>query len=83
MLIEKSNMKFDIDIKRFYAPFKIHTKCKNEECGKIFTKDFNLDYFSYPSLNEPIEEYLYCDECDEEHEFKLLLKLDLEVLEHE
>ena len=67
-----------LDIKRFYIPLQIDTKCPN--CGKEINVDLNGDdYLSYPYLNKPESVYCYCNECGAEFDFEITLRLKVEI----
>ncbi len=57
---------FGIDVKRFYAPFTIHSVCP--ECGQLAAKDLSSDYLSFPSVNEPERVHFYCEYEDDNAE---------------
>lgn len=87
MKIERkdSYKNFEIDVKRFYIPFKVTIIC--EGCGEEVTRDFGDDYISYPQLGDSFEEYIYHweksngEECDTETLVKLKLDLNLSIEE--
>lgn len=72
---------FEIEVKRFYIPFRIVGKCP--VCGGDFERDISHDYFSNPIANAWSKEYMYHynEETEEECEFELdiFLSVDLEV----
>jgi hypothetical protein len=71
--------------KRHCMPgWKLHWTCP--KCGHKNVRDLTENYFSYPRINAPTEEYLGCagetDDAYCEHEVKvrLLITQSLEVL---
>lgn len=71
---------FDIDVKRFYIPFTLQANCP--KCERLLESDLSHHrYLSYPLIGEPIEETLYCGECDEEVFVELVLDLSLKLAE--
>lgn len=64
-----------IEVKRFYIPYTIKTKCPNCDNDVEFLGD---DYISYPILNA--EEFIYscCSECDYEMEMPVKIGMTLE-----
>lgn len=70
----------EIDEKRFYLPgVKLTHECS--KCGHLIELDFSTDYLMEPTANVPFQQYLYCDECDEEQYVSLRLNISLEVVE--
>jgi hypothetical protein len=67
----------EISVKRLYLPIEIEVKCSH--CRAKLTKDFEVDYLSYPKTNKKEPIYLYCDYCDTESEFDATLTISLEV----
>lgn len=76
---------FEIEIKRFYVPFVISTKCKG--CGEVIEEWLGNDYLSYPTLGEPFNYVIYHgeksdgEECDTENVVKLQLDMQVTVVE--
>jgi hypothetical protein len=69
--------KHEVQVKRFYLPIKVDVQCP--ECKIVNTKDFEMDYLSYPTVNDEESVYMCCDECDVEFEFSVTLRLSLDV----
>jgi len=66
--------------KRHRFPCRLRWTCPN--CGKEHTKDYSDNYISYPSWDEPVEDPLFCLDCDELEpvtHVTLVPRLDLEV----
>lgn len=69
----------EVDIKRFNVPFVLNWKCP--KCGEKHALDYWKDHhLSFPVLSEPFKETLWCSECDEETDVKLLLTFNLELV---
>lgn len=52
------------------------------KCGATTTRDMARDYLSYPIMNVPIEEYMYCGQeggCENEFPIKIILRVSLEA----
>lgn len=73
-IIEKE---FEIDVKRFYFPFKFDAPCP--KCLCIVHQDFNRDYISFPEVNKESDLDMYCDECDYEWVVKYKIGMSIEV----
>ena len=67
----------EIQVKRFYLPVEVEITCP--DCQAKLSKDFEQDYLSYPVTNKKESVYLYCDDCDGEFEFDVVLKLSLDI----
>jgi len=67
----------EISVKRLYLPVVIKTKCPH--CNKENERDFEGDYLSYPITNVKENMNMYCESCDNEYEFDIVLKIALEV----
>ena len=69
---------FEIEVKKLYLPFIIKDiPC---ECGNIMERNYRDEPLSYPTVNEPIKDYLYCNKCNTEYTFEIKLALGLEVV---
>ena len=70
---------YRIEEKRFYVPYKITDTCP--KCKTVIKKSlWKYNYLSYPPLEVPFDEYLYCSECDTEWKIEVLLKISLELV---
>jgi len=67
--------KESIEVKRFYIPVNIKINCP--DCGEVieFLKD---DYLSYPILNDKLEIYGCCRNCDNEYNMPIILRMGIE-----
>jgi len=61
----------EIEVKRFYLPFKEEMKCP--DCGTLCEVDFNNEYISYPNGKENI--HFCCPKCDTEFESKTTIEI--------
>jgi len=68
---------FDLNIKRFYLPFKIEKECPN--CKTKCIVDLNMNYLSYPTVNVKKQQYFYCENCEQEFEVDIILKISLDI----
>ncbi len=77
--MEKINVDgdFEVQVKRFYLPIEVEITCPY--CQEKQKKDFEDDYLSYPTANQKEKIYVCCDNCDEEFEFDVILRLALDV----
>lgn len=67
-----------IEVKRFYlAGTIIEGTCPN--CGEHIKHDLGDQYLSYPAMNTPFKESVYCEECDEEVEVTLQLNVSVDI----
>lgn len=64
-----------IDVKRWYSPYLLISKCA--QCGHRNELDLTDDYLSYPSIDEPHEVYFFCDKCEHEYEEKIVIKMEI------
>ena len=71
------NGNFEVQVKRFYLPIEVEVTCP--DCQAKQKKDFESDYLSYPIANRKESVYVCCDDCDEEFEFDVTLRLSLDV----
>jgi hypothetical protein len=78
MEISKIPGRFRIDCKRLYLPLVASGKCPG--CGSPVSRDFREFGLSYPNLEEPIREWVNCEECDLDIEFSIVLSLDVRIL---
>jgi hypothetical protein len=69
----------EINIKRLYLPgVQITATCP---CGNELVKDFEIDYLSYPAIDEPYNVYLPCENCnDAAVTVQVVLKVSLELV---
>lgn len=61
-----------IDVKRFYIDAKININCPH--CGAECVDDLSSNYLSYPEIGKVEDQYLYCESCDRDFEYKLKIK---------
>lgn len=67
-------MRNEIDCKRFYLDSQpSYSFCPH--CDRAV----DIDYLSYPVMNEWFKHTFYCSECDEEFEKELFLKVELTI----
>lgn len=71
---------FEVDVKRFYAPFIVHSGCP--KCKKPHKKDLSTDYLSYPTLGKPERVGFHCEDCEHEWEKRVVLGLTLRFAEN-
>ena len=64
-----------VEVKRFYIPFTIETKCPN--CNKKNVTNLEREYLSYPPLGDPFEFGFYCSDCDYDWTEKIILDIVL------
>lgn len=67
--------------KRFYLEDVTLTKpC---DCGHIMSIDLSTQCLDYPVVGNPESLYMYCDNCDKEHEdaIKVTISINLTVEE--
>ena len=70
----------EIDVKRFYIPgYKFKMQCPN--CDIPLEKDYSSHYLSYPIMNGIMDEYMYCEDCDDEFKYQVKLNIGLELVE--
>lgn len=70
---------FEIEVKRFYLPFTIHSCCP--ACGLADECDLQAEqYLSYPAIGTPESVGFYCSECDHEWEVNVKLGITLELV---
>ena len=69
--------KFEINVKRFYIPIKGMVKCPH--CNVDQEIDFSEQYLSCPTLNQKESVYQFCNNCDEEFEFDITLKMSYDL----
>ncbi len=79
-ITRNDNTDFEIEVKRFYIPFTIHSNCPR--CDRPHSVDLEDQYLSYPVVGEPVEVYFGCEEGDcyddgPEWEVKVIVSLDL------
>lgn len=83
MKIEGNGKAFEIDVKRFYLPLKVTTKCPH--CGREVTRNFEDYYLSYPTVNVPMDiNFMHeTDDGNDEHEWSVraILRVTLEPVE--
>ncbi len=76
--IEGSIGRIGLD-KRCYLPgATIVDTCPH--CKKSFRRDLSKEYLSFPVVNQPTQETLYCRECDNEWEITIQINLSIEVV---
>ena len=80
-ILELKQKGVEIEVKRFYIPFKVTAKCP--KCGKDNEADLDDQYLSYPILGEPESVYFTCYEedggCEEEYTVDVILGLTLKL----
>jgi hypothetical protein len=65
--------------KRTYLPgIEIHDRCK--KCKTIKIWNGNESYVSYPVLGEPTTVYMYCNECNNEWQIKIILTFNIKIV---
>lgn len=77
--IKKTGGYDEVEVKRFYLPYEIETKCPN--CKNKLVRNFADEYLSYPNVGIN-EVNLYCEKCDDEDkdcEFSLNIELNMEI----
>ena len=69
------------NVKRMHVPYTVTSTCP--QCGVEDTRDFSIDYLSYPVLDKPAKVYFYHDAGDTDHNWEgfVILRLTLEVAE--
>ncbi len=75
------NGALDLEVKRFYVPgCTLKSKCP--KCATDYERDCGDEYFSYPPINKPFEETLYCqnNDCEQEWDVTLMISLVLAAL---
>ena len=73
----KEIKEFDPDVKRFRIPVKFDIKCP--KCEAVVLIDLEEDYLPHPTINGKFEASACCGECEEELQFDLTLKMEIEV----
>ncbi len=73
-------MGYELNIKRFYAPFVIAADCP--KCGSRVEQHCSDNYLSYPTAGESFEHHMYCSYEDDageycEEEFTVTIRLDV------
>jgi hypothetical protein len=71
----KDDVAFELDIKRFYAPFTISDECP--KCSAKAERNLEKDYLSYPVVGNPEEVSFCCDACSHEWSRSVVLGLTL------
>lgn len=56
---------------------------KGCDCGHIMEKDLSSDYLSYPVVGYPETLYVYCEECETEHEDALRVTVSVNLIVEE
>lgn len=67
-----------LEVKRFYLPLTISDECP--KCGGEVENDCEIAHLSYPTLNVPIRETFWCEDCDYEWEGWIQLDLTVKVI---
>jgi len=81
MIKKEITEEYEIDVKRFYIPIEHETNCPN--CNTKNKANLNAGgYLSYPTLNKKEGVYMCCNECGQEYEFDLTLKMSVEINEN-
>ena len=64
--------------KDFYIWTTIQHNCS--KCWNLIEKNFEEEPIFEQSWNQPIEDYLYCDNCEQEDliKYKIIVKIKLE-----
>jgi len=65
--------------KRFYLPGVVVTHTCT--CGAKLSRDMGNDYVSYPTTNKEEEVSLYCDVCDTEIYKKIVIRIEVDILD--
>ncbi len=65
--------------KRVYLP-GVFINCECPECSQELTKDLGSSCLDYPIVNEEVEVTLYCDGCDIEVSKKIIIRMEVEIL---
>ena len=69
-------MSGDLDVKRFYLPgVVIHSQCP--KCGAEYARDMADSYLSYPTAGEPFAYGCYCAREGCEHEWEMMMRIDV------
>jgi len=67
----------EIEMKRLHLPLTI--KCKCPKCNTIAEHDFEDNYLSYPTVNKEETIAVYCKQCEDWFQQKIILKIAIEV----
>lgn len=81
MKITNTNRPMALDIKRFYAPFKLKHSCP--KCGHDCGDYFEDNYISYPIINQAENIDFYCDECGHEWSGQIKIRVTAKVVDGE
>lgn len=73
--ITETDGRYEIDVKRFYAPFVISGPCPH--CGVHTVMDFTKDYMNYPELNREFKVQMYHKQDGHCQGFTIMVKLGL------
>lgn len=74
----------ELNIKRFYLPGLVITAtCPG--CSRTLEWNGDIQYLSFPLVNEPFDERMYCEDCEEADResnpvVRLILRVGLEVV---
>lgn len=80
MKIISSKPTGEIDVKRFYLDgVVVSGNCP--KCKEPVELDLGEQYLSYPPMNKPFKESMYCQECDHEFEVKLRVNISVDLIE--
>lgn len=75
LLLEHTEPKGIVDVKRFHVPFRLSLSC---DCGKLITQDFSKnEYLMYPELGKPFRLIFWCKDCEKEHYREVVLNISL------
>ncbi len=77
-ITKKENCSFDLNVKRFYAPFVIKDLCPN--CKEPYINDLTQDYISYPILGKPTVFNMYCHKCENEWSGEITIEIEIEAV---
>jgi len=66
---------FQGEKRQFIPGYKLTGPCPN--CGADYSRDFEDNYLSYPTINEAMEYDCYCHKC--EHEWAVNIEIRLTV----
>lgn len=72
---------FDLDVKRFYLPTEIVTRCPS--CDSKVYRDFEEDYLCYPVANTKESVAFHCDHCHHEFSEFIIVKVTVEELKED
>ena len=63
------------------VPYTVTSNCP--QCGIEDTRDFSIDYLSYPTIDNPVKVYFYHDTEDGDHEWQefVILRVSLDPVE--